>query len=73
MPDDKFYIFSDGFEDQFGGPDHRKFMRKNLKRLLLKIQHLPMAEQKQYLDDTIEEWKRDLAQVDDILVIGFSI
>lgn len=73
MPDDKFYIFSDGFEDQFGGPDHRKFMRKNLKRLLLNIHNLPMAEQKQVLDKTIEEWKGNLSQVDDILVIGFSI
>ena len=70
---DKYYIFSDGYEDQFGGPDHRKLMRKNLKKLLLQIHKLPMAEQKQFLDKTIEEWKGDLPQVDDILIIGFSV
>lgn len=72
-PGDKFYIFSDGYEDQFGGPDHRKFMRKNLKKLLLQIHHLTMDEQKQFLEKTIEDWKSGLFQVDDILIIGFSI
>jgi serine phosphatase RsbU (regulator of sigma subunit) len=72
-PGDKFYIFSDGYEDQFGGPGHRKFMRKNLKKLLLQIHHLTMDEQKQFLEKTIEDWQGDLFQVDDILIIGFSI
>jgi ligand-binding sensor domain-containing protein/serine phosphatase RsbU (regulator of sigma subunit) len=72
-PDDKFYMFSDGYEDQFGGPGHHKLMRKNFKKLLLQIHHLPMAEQKQILEKTIEEWRGDLPQVDDILVIGFSV
>lgn len=71
--DDKFYIFSDGYEDQFGGPEHRKFMRKNLKKLLLQMHQLPMDEQKQFLEKTINDWKGDLSQVDDILIIGFSI
>ncbi|MGD0342648.1 MAG: SpoIIE family protein phosphatase [Bacteroidales bacterium] len=73
MPDDKFYIFSDGYEDQFGGPRHHKFMRKNLKKLFLQIHRLPMNEQKQLLEKTIDDWKGDLPQVDDILIIGFSI
>jgi serine phosphatase RsbU (regulator of sigma subunit) len=72
-PDDKFYMFSDGYEDQFGGPSLRKFMRKNLKKLLLQIHHLPMDEQKQSLEKTLEDWKGDLPQIDDILIIGFSI
>jgi len=72
-PDDKFYIFSDGYEDQFGGPGHHKFMRKSLKKLFLQIHQLPMHEQKQFLEKTIEDWKGDLPQVDDILIIGFSI
>lgn len=72
-PDDKFYMFSDGYEDQFGGPDHRKFMKRNLKKLFLQIHQLPMAEQKQFLENTLEEWMGDLPQVDDILIIGFSI
>ncbi|OFY62034.1 MAG: hypothetical protein A2Y71_04930 [Bacteroidetes bacterium RBG_13_42_15] len=72
-PDDKFYMFSDGYEDQFGGPGQHKLMRKNLKKLLLSIHHLPMAEQKQLLEKTMDEWKGDLPQVDDILVIGLSV
>jgi ligand-binding sensor domain-containing protein/serine phosphatase RsbU (regulator of sigma subunit) len=71
--DDKFYLFSDGYEDQFGGPDYRKLMRKNLKKLFLQIHKLPMIDQKQFLEKTIEDWKGDLPQVDDILIIGFSI
>jgi hypothetical protein len=66
-------MFSDGYEDQFGGPVQRKFMRKNLKKLLLTIHHLPMAEQKQFLEKTMDEWKGDLPQVDDILIIGLSV
>jgi len=72
-PDDKFYIFSDGYEDQFGGPNQRKFMKKNLKKMFLQIHQLPMDEQKRFLEKAIEEWKGDLSQVDDILIIGFSI
>lgn len=70
---DKFYMLSDGFEDQFGGPDQRKFMRKNLKKMLLQIHHLKMSEQKEFLEKTINDWKHDLPQVDDILIIGFSM
>jgi ligand-binding sensor domain-containing protein/serine phosphatase RsbU (regulator of sigma subunit) len=70
---DKFYMISDGFEDQFGGPDQRKFMRKNFKKMLLQINHLPMYEQKLFLEKTLEDWQRELPQVDDILIIGFSI
>jgi len=72
-PNDKFYMLSDGYEDQFGGPKQHKFMRKNLKKLLLQIHHLTMAEQKQCLEKAMEEWKGDLPQVDDILVIGFAV
>jgi ligand-binding sensor domain-containing protein/serine phosphatase RsbU (regulator of sigma subunit) len=72
-PGDKFYMLSDGFEDQFGGPDQRKFMRKNLKKMLLQIHHLPMSEQKEFLEKAINDWKHDLPQVDDILIIGFSV
>ncbi|MFH0843368.1 MAG: two-component regulator propeller domain-containing protein [Bacteroidota bacterium] len=72
-PDDKFYMCSDGFEDQFGGPKHHKFMRKNFKKHLLQIHHLPMDQQRDKLEKTLEEWTGDLPQVDDILVIGFSV
>ena len=67
---DTIYMFSDGYADQFGGPAMKKFKYKNLKELLLKIQDQSMEQQGQILDDTMEEWKGDLAQLDDILVIG---
>ncbi len=67
---DTFYIFSDGFIDQKGGKDNRKFMSTNFKKLLLKIHEHPMYEQKNILEKTLEDWIEDHAQMDDILVIG---
>jgi ligand-binding sensor domain-containing protein/serine phosphatase RsbU (regulator of sigma subunit) len=79
-PGDCVYLFSDGFQDQIGGPDGRKFMRKNLRELLLSIHTKPFSEQKEHLDQTIEEWrknpqsgKNDFNQVDDITVVGFRM
>ena len=69
-----FYIFSDGFVDQFGGPDGRKFMIKKFRQLLLEIHEQPMDEQKEILDITFEGWKgSNFSQIDDILVIGFKL
>lgn len=68
-----FYIFSDGYQDQFGGEHDRKFMIKRLKKLLLEIHEQPPAEQQRILDHTIEEWMKDTEQIDDILVIGGQI
>ena len=69
-----FYIFSDGYADQFGGPDeNEKFMVRRFKNLLLEIHQLPMEEQKRILDENIEKWKGNVKQTDDILVIGFKL
>ncbi|MCK5823353.1 MAG: SpoIIE family protein phosphatase [Bacteroidales bacterium] len=69
-----FYIFSDGFVDQFGGPDGRKFMIKKFRQLLLEIHQQPMEEQKEILDITFEGWKgSNFNQIDDILVMGFKL
>lgn len=68
-----FYIFSDGFHDQFGGPNGRKFMTKNFRDLLYEIYNMPMAEQKNILDLVIKEWMGNHEQTDDILVIGFRL
>lgn len=69
-----FYLFSDGYADQFGGSESRKFMIKNLKELLLKIHTLSFDEQKIILDKTIEEWKGDYEkQLDDILIMGMRV
>jgi serine phosphatase RsbU (regulator of sigma subunit) len=67
------YVFSDGFQDQFGGPNDRKFMVKRLKQLLLEIHQQPLAEQQVILANTLAEWKGNQKQIDDILVIGAKI
>lgn len=71
--DDTFYIFSDGFADQFGGDEGRKFKNANFKKLLLSIQLETMEKQKQLIDENFEEWKGNLDQIDDVCVIGMRI
>jgi serine phosphatase RsbU (regulator of sigma subunit) len=71
--DDTIYIFSDGYKDQFGGEQGKKFLAKRFRDLIIEISHKPMAEQKETLDKTIEFWMRDHSQVDDILVMGVKI
>jgi len=70
---DVVYMFSDGYVDQFGGPDDKKFMYKRFRQLLLSICGFPKNEQHRILHETIKEWAGKREQVDDILVIGFSI
>ena len=67
---DTFYIFSDGFIDQIGGEDNKKYLSKNFKKLLLEIHTKPMYEQKVILDETLQNWMKGNSQVDDIIVIG---
>ncbi|MEH0153788.1 SpoIIE family protein phosphatase [Limibacter armeniacum] len=76
LPLDKpttFYIYSDGYQDQFGGENNRKFMSKRFRELLYEIHKLPMDEQKVTLIKKLEEWKGYDKQLDDILVIGVQI
>ncbi|HEY1040852.1 MAG TPA: SpoIIE family protein phosphatase [Bacteroidia bacterium] len=70
---DVVYTLTDGFADQFGGENGKKFMSKNLRALLIKHAHLPMQEQSSVLEKTFTEWKRDLEQVDDVCIIGVRI
>lgn len=70
---DTFYIFSDGFADQFGGPKGKKFMAAKFKKLLLRIQDKNMEEQYHLLNNHFEEWKGDLEQLDDVCVIGVRV
>ena len=72
-PNTIFYLFSDGYADQFGGPHGKKLMSKTFKELLLVNSNLPMPGQKNVLDERIERWKGDREQVDDILVIGIRV
>lgn len=69
---DKLYLFSDGFQDQFGGPNDKKFLRKRFKELLCKTSALDMAEQKKSLDTEFKRWKGQNEQTDDVLVIGIE-
>ena len=70
---DCIYIFSDGCADQFGGPGQTKFKSSNLKKLLLEISNLPMAEQKDRLEKQFEQWRGNLDQIDDIIMIGIRL
>ena len=70
---DIVYVFSDGFADQFGGPDNFKFLTKRFRELLIQIHQKPLAEQYEILDSTLRDWVGSLEQVDDITVIGIKI
>ncbi|MBI2967377.1 MAG: SpoIIE family protein phosphatase [Bacteroidetes bacterium] len=70
---DCIYITTDGFEDQFGGPKGKKYMRKKLKELWLNMQSIPILEQKDFLNKTFEEWKGELDQVDDVCIFGVRV
>ena len=70
---DTLYMFTDGFVDQFGGEKGKKFMAKRFQELLLSIQDKPLKEQRDILESTIDKWKSNIEQVDDILVIGVRI
>lgn len=70
LKDDCFYIFTDGFADQFGGNEGRKMQYKNFKKMILEGCSKPMKEQKILLEDKLKKWQGDHNQIDDILVIG---
>ncbi len=67
---DQFYIFSDGYADQFGGPRQKKFMSMHLKETLVAMGDMPMIKQAEKLDQIFEEWRGDSPQVDDVTLIG---
>jgi len=72
-PEDSFYIFSDGYADQFNSENRKKFKIGQLKKELLKVQGLPMSAQGEYLDNLHKQWKGNTSQTDDILVIGLRM
>ena len=71
--DDCIYIFTDGYADQFGGHEGKKFMTKRMKNLLVSISFHSMEEQHKILEKTFEEWKGNREQIDDVLVIGIKV
>ncbi|HEX2967988.1 MAG TPA: YfiR/HmsC family protein [Bacteroidales bacterium] len=67
---DAFYIFTDGYVDQFGGPKEKKFMSNQLKETLMTMNGMSMIKQGEKLDEIFEKWRGDNPQVDDVTVIG---
>ncbi len=70
---DLVYLFTDGFPDQFGGPAGKKLKYKLLKDILISISNLPLAEQKDKINNAFQMWKGDYEQVDDVCMIGIRV
>ena len=70
---DQLYIYSDGYADQFGGPNGKKFMVGNFRKLLVQLGNKPITEQMGFLKTTLDNWQGDLEQVDDVLIIGLKV
>jgi serine phosphatase RsbU (regulator of sigma subunit) len=70
---DRIYLFSDGYVDQFGGPDRKRFMTSRLHDLIAKNQHLPMKEQAVLFDRTFLDWKGNEEQMDDVSMLGLAV
>ncbi len=70
---DRIYLYTDGYVDQFGGPDSKRYKRTRLKKFLLSIQNLSMIGQKKRLVEELEQWMAGNDQIDDITMVGFEI
>jgi len=68
-----YYIFSDGFPDQFGGPEGRKYLTRRFRGFLHEVQRLPMGEQKLWLAEEFDRWQGAKPQTDDVLVVGVRL
>ncbi len=73
VPEDKIYLFTDGYADQIGGPEDKKLMIRNFKNLLLEIHKKPMHQQHQTLEKNLINWMGEKPQIDDVLVIGVGV
>jgi serine phosphatase RsbU (regulator of sigma subunit) len=70
---DIIYMASDGFQDQFGGKENKKYLKKRFREFLLEISALPMNEQEQIIKQELLTWKGDSRQIDDVLVLGIKL
>jgi len=73
QPGDAVYVFSDGFVDQYGGVHRKKFKTRKFKELLLSVQAESMERQKQVLEETFQNWRGDIEQIDDVCVVGVRV
>jgi len=74
-PGDVIVLYTDGFQDQFGGPKNRKFMGKRLKQLLLEVQEQPIHQQSLKIEQVFEDWKStsSIGQIDDVCLVGVKV
>ncbi len=70
---DMIFLYTDGYYSQLGGPKGHKFMKKNFRKLLEELANLPLKEQKEILDQRLEQWKGNKRQTDDITVMGIRL
>ncbi|MBK6950463.1 MAG: tetratricopeptide repeat protein [Crocinitomicaceae bacterium] len=70
---DLFYLFSDGYADQFGGPKGKKMKTSSFRDAILDAAHLPLQEQKQYLQNHLDNWQQNFDQLDDITVLSVKV
>lgn len=70
---DQFYLFSDGYTDQFGGENIKKFNRQRFRNLLLSLEEMRMVEQKEELELSFDNWKGKYEQIDDVCVMGLKV
>jgi serine phosphatase RsbU (regulator of sigma subunit) len=68
-----FYLFTDGYQDQFGGKDDKKFSLAQLKQFFLNIHTQDMPVQKELLEDTFTKWLGTRKQIDDVLILGIRL
>jgi len=73
LPGDAFYLFSDGFADQFGEITNKKFKHKRFRKMIESVQNSPMSQQKEQINLVFNEWKGNTQQIDDVLVFGFQL
>lgn len=73
QPKDRFYLFSDGITDQFGGQENKKITSKRFQQFLIDNHHLRMSEQKNALTLFFNDWKKENEQTDDVIVVGIEI
>ena len=70
---DLLYIFTDGFADQFGGPNTKKFKYSAFKEMFEKVSHIPIEQQREAINTILEDWMGAREQIDDICVIGIQV
>ena len=70
---DKIYLFSDGYADQFGGLADKKFKRNRFKELIISASKRPITKQKNIFEETFIKWKGDKEQTDDVLVFCIQV